>query len=384
MTRAPADIVRAAAVTVAVAAGLLGAVTITALDASPSPFLERRGDRLRLDGRDYRMVGVNAFSMATSWSENFGCGGPIDPDVLFPALPGRAAVRLWAWQGSMATNPRTLTRDWGPLDRVVAAAERHGVVLVLSLASQAGDCDDGHWKDLAWWENGFLERFDEDGYSRTTVPYVDWVREIVVRYRHSPAVGVWELVNEGEASDCPAPYRSWRCYGHLVCPSEDRAARAMRRFFDVVGRMVKTLDPNHLVGSGVIGGGQCGAAGDSYRFLHDSPEIDLASFHDYGAEDQAMPGDPVNGLRRRLEQAASLGKPLLVGESGIRAGDGAAGCRARDERAAAFDRKLAASFGAGADGYLLWDVVAQPAPGCGLDLGVEDPAVTLLRRYRAR
>ena len=42
----------------------------------------------------------------------------------------------------MATNPTTGERDWRPLDRVIDAAERHGVLLVASLGSQHGSCDD--------------------------------------------------------------------------------------------------------------------------------------------------------------------------------------------------------------------------------------------------
>lgn len=360
-----------------------GAATVGALDPSPSPFVELRDNRLVLEGQDFRFVGVNAYSLATDWDQNFGCGGQIDADDLFSRLPERGTARIWAWQGSMATNPRTLTRDWDPLDRVVDAAARHGVKLIMNLASQAGDCDDGHWKDLAWWEAGYRRHYDEDGYSRTTVPYIDWVREIVTRYRNSAAVGMWELVNEGEPSNCPAGYKSWRCYGHLVCPNHSRSALAMREFFDTVGQMVKEIDHNHLIGSGVIGGAQCGTVGPNYRYLHQSRYIDVASYHDYGAEDAAMPGDEVNGLARRITQARSLGKAIVVGEAGITGGSGVAGCRSLNSRAQAFNRKLRAAFDAGADGYLLWDVVARPEAGCRFDIAPNDPSIGILSRYRA-
>ena len=46
----------------------------------------------------------------------------------------------------------------------------------------------------------------------------------------------------------------------------------------------------------------------------------LVQSRDYGADGVPLPGDQWNGLGRRLEQAAALGKPLLVGEIGELAG----------------------------------------------------------------
>jgi hypothetical protein len=193
---------------------------------------------------------------------------------------------------------------------------------------------------------------------------------------------MWELVNESEASDCPSGLAGPRCSGHQRCPSESAAAVALRSFFDIVGSEVKRIDPNHLVESGVIGNGQCGTAGRDYHYVHASPGVDVASYHDYGAPDEAVPGDQWNGLQVRLDQSAAVGKPLVVGEVGIRASDRTSGCPSLARRTRQLHRKLDGQFGAGIKGLLTWNTVTEPYPGCTFDINRDDPAFALIRDYR--
>lgn len=361
---------------------IVGSFATTA-PADNSPYLTRDGTRLEINGRQYRAVGANSYSMATDWGENLGCGGPVDADALFGALPARALVRLWAWQGSMATDPTTPSRNWGPLDRVVAAAERHDAFLIMSLTSQGGECDDGRWKDRAWYDGGYRNHYDEHDYAITSTSYWDYVREIVSRYKDSPAVAMWEPVNEPEASDCAPGYSAWNCWGHLTC-DHTRAATAMRRFFDVIGGEIKRIDPNHLVESGVLGGGQCGTAGEDYSFVHASPGIDVASVHDYGSPDDPMPGDQWNGLAVRLEQMRTLQKPLIVGEAGINAVDSGTGCDTPGDRADKYRRKLDAMFANGVSAFLPWNAAEGKLDQCTYHLSLDDPTLSMFRRYRIR
>lgn len=363
------------------AIGALSLWSVAPAAGPASPFLSHYGTMFVLHGREHRFVGVNAYSLATAWGQNMGCGGPVDPDALFADLPDRSAVRLWAWQGSMATNPSTGLRDWRGLDRVVEAAERHGVLLIMSLTSQGGNCDDGHWKDAAWYGGGYRLRYNADGYAVTTTSYWDYVGEIVGRYAGSPAIAVWEPVNEPEASECAPGYSSWRCFGHAECPDRRVATAALRSFFDAVGKEIKRIDPNHLVGSGVLGTGQCGTAGGDYATVHASRGIDVTSYHDYGAPGEAVPGDAWNGLRARLDQSRALGKPLIVGEVGIEAANGVAGCPGLDRRARQLREKLDGMFGAGVGAVLVWNFMTRPNPGCTFDVSGNDPAFGMLRDH---
>jgi hypothetical protein len=98
------------------------------------------------------------------------------------------------------------------------------------------------------------------------------------------------------------------------------AAQVLRDFVDAAGAEVRARDPRTLITAGLTGGGQCGTPGDEYQFVSASPYVGVVQYHDYGADGVPLPGDQWNGLARGLEQAAALGKPLLVGEIGELAG----------------------------------------------------------------
>ena len=344
--------------------------------ASASSFLTRSGTQLTLDGHPYRVVSLDAYELATDWGQNVGCGGMLDDaalDSFFAGLPSGTAVRIWGFQGSMATNPATHTLNWGPLDRVVAAAAQYNVHLIVSLANQSGNCDDGHWKDAAWYEGGYRTLYPGDGSTIDTMSYWDWVQQIVTRYRNSPAIGMWELVNEPEASTCASGYTMSDCYGHLSCPDEATAAAALRGFYDTVGAEVKALDPNHLVESGADGGPQCGWVGSDAAYVNASRGVDVTSYHDY------TPGQVITSdLQDRIDDSRTLDKPLIVGELGIEAGGTGATCPTLAGREALVSTKVNAMFGDGIAAVLLWGWVPNPAPTCAYDIGAGDPVLSLL------
>ena len=358
-----------------------GASARSAGVAAPVPgppvtgYLARQGTRLFLGGAPYQAVGLNAYELATDWGSNYGCGGKLDDATLerfFASLPAHAMVRAWGFQGAMATNPVTHQRDWTGLDRVVAAAERHGDLLVLALGNQDGSCDDGHWKNAAWYSGGYRQLFPGDGYTVATVSYWDWVHEIVGRYRNSAAIGMWEPVNEPEASECAPGYQKSDCYPHLRC-DETGASAALRSFFDSVGQEIKRVDPNHLVETGSMGGGQCGWAGADFASVSASPGVDVVGYHDYSQ----LPATPTE-LTTRAGEARGLGKPLLVGELGLQATSAGPGCSSRAARLATIQTKSRALLSNGIAGVLLWDWVPDPQAGCSFDIGPGDPVLGAL------
>ncbi len=358
----------------------------TSLSSAPAihfrpGFVTRRGSTLLLDGKPYRFTGVNAYEL-TAGGVNWGCGPAVttaDMDRLFASLRPHSLVRVWAWQGCAAVDVRTKKRNWTGLDRVVSAAGRHNQRLVLVLGGNNGVGEDGHWKDRAWYGGGFTRRFHEDPRTPQTTSYWGYVREIVRRYRNSPAVAIWEPINEPNAIDCDGGVRGPACAesGNWTC-DQDRAMRALRAFFDRVGGEIKRIDPNHLVGSGFVGGTECGVSGNRYGHVHASPGIDVASYHDYWADKPMSTME----LKHRLRIARTLGKPFMVGEAGMRARDGRAGCASTAMRRTRIGRKLTAQFRAGISGFLVWNWVPKPDPGCTFDIGPRDPLLRLLRRFR--
>ena len=357
----------------------LSSVVLTgaaAAEALPSDIISASGTSLVLNGSTYRFAGVDAYELGTEWGVNAGCGAEVSIaqlDQLFASLPPNSLVRFWAFQGTIATNVVTHQLDWGPLDRVFAAATAYHQRLIPVITDQGGTCDGGHWQDPAWYEGGFTQVFDDQSPGQGTTPLSYWVylQDIVNRYKSSPALGMWEPISEAEASTCPAQYQPSNCSGHQTCPYETAAARALRHFFDTVGGEIHALDPDHLVESGLLGGGQCGTQGSDYRYVSASPGIDVLSYHDYYGRAR-VGGDRWNGLAVRFSQAVAVGKPIIGGEVGLLAGT-APGCLSDAARNAALAGKEAAQFKAGSSGVLVWDWVPAITQPCSYDVGPTDP-----------
>lgn len=356
--------------------------------ATKGTFVVRNDNQLMFDDQPYRFTGVNAYEAATYWGNNYGCGQKItDIDGFFGSLTPNTVVRMWAWQGTMAVNPTTKQLDWTGIDRTLAAAEKAGVKVILSLGSQSGSCDDGHWKDKVWYDGGYDSVYNDGvdaGTKRYTVlSYLDYVRAIVSRYKNRPVIAMWEPINEPEVSSCAPGYSEDGCYGHLSCIDKTAASQSLRNFFDKIGGEIKRIDTNHLVESGVIGSGQCGADGTRYQYVHESPVIDVASYHDYGHDDELIPGDQWNGLRARLNQAASINKPLIIGEVGIKAQASLADCMTFTQRRDKMKAKMDAQFPAGIQGFLIWNWWKDNQPSaCAYEtMTFGDPAIDLLNNY---
>ena len=331
----------------------------------------------------YRFTGVNAYELATDFGTNSGCGTMetnAQLNQLFSSLPPNSLVRIWAFQGSMATNVNSHQLDWAPLDRVFAAAAAHDQRLIVALTDQGGTCDGNVWQGPSWYQGGFMQVYNDptttDGSGRTPLSYWDYLQAIVNRYKDSPALGMWEPVSEPEASTCMGNYEPQNCWGHNVCVNETVAASALRYFFNVVGGEIHALDPNHLVESGTMGGGQCGTAGADYAYVSASPGIDVLSYHDYYAG-LPMGGDQWNGLDVRFAQAAALHKPIIGGEVGEDAGT-APGCMTLSQRASDYQAKLQVQLQAGSSGLLAWDWLPAPSSPCTTDTFPGDPLMQLI------
>ena len=338
---------------------------------------------LTLDGLPYTAIGVNAYEIATDWGVDAGCGAMLSNqqlDQFFASLPPNSLVRFWAWQGTTAVNVNTGQIDWAPLDRVFAAAAAYGQRLIPVLAGQGGGCDDGgRWQDPAWYDGGFMQVYNDPALGQGTTPlsYWDYLQAIVNRYKDSPALGMWEPISEAEASTCPLQYEPTNCGGHQTCPDEAAAAQALRYFFDTVGGEIHALDPNHLVEDGLMSNGQCGAINTDWVYVSESPGIDVLSYHDYSDPTVDLPGDQWNGLATRLQEAASIGKPIIGGEMGIGAGTGT-GCLTDAQRSADLVSKIDAQIAQGSSGVLPWDWVPSAQSGCSTDIGPTDAFMSAL------
>lgn len=329
----------------------------------PPGFVRREGGTLTLDGRPYRFKGLNIYNAnAVNWTCWYNLG---EGDRLLQTLDriggAQNAFRAWFFQ-KMATSGGK--RDFSPFDRTLEAARARGLKVVATLADQWDSCETGGYRTETWYQEGYRITPDP-GMPRA---YRDWVAEVVGRYKDHPAILMWQLMNEAEA----APGKDQPC--------SPTAADSLRAFAEDMAALVKGIDPDHLLSLGTLGGGQCGSSWREYEDLHATPGIDLCEYHDYGHPLSPWPGDPWNGLRLRLDQCRALGKPILIGESGIEAREvGSAAMRA-----AAFDAKLRERFAQQVAGELIWhwcDPAYQACDPGSYDLIPGDPTLDVLRRY---
>jgi mannan endo-1,4-beta-mannosidase len=352
--------------------------TKAAAPAAPSPspagFVTRNGTNLFVDGSPYRFAGITANELATYWPVNWGCGPMVtDVDGFFSSLHPGSMVSFTATQVMAFNNKTTQAIDFTGIDRVVHAAERHGDKLTISLAGQSGTCDDGHWKDQAWYDGGYRQAFNDDGRNLSRLSYWDYVHLIVPRYKDSAAVAIWEPIGEPEASNCPPGYLGASCYSHQSCPVG--ATSSLRRFFDTVGAEVKSLDQNHLVGTGSISPQQCGWSAGGYRQVVESPQVDVANYHDYGYETTPLP--PF--LAAALGDAHAANKVFVMDEGGINAGPG---CATTTQRKDQFKAKMDAQFAAGSSGFQAWDWEPGASGACDMTIAPDDPMMGLLLSYQ--
>lgn len=363
-------ITKLAAVIATVALAALGGGFVSAAAPSPGARVTASSDGFALDGQPWWPTGFNAYQLATNWSVNWGCGAMVDLDSYFSALPPHSLTRFNLFQ-ALAINRFTGQLDFGPMDAVFAAAEAHDQMLIPVLAPQDGACEDGVFKGRQWYVDGWTTM--TPGAPRTLMSFRDWTRTAVDRFKGSPSLAAWELVGEPETSTCTDADCSW-----WTRSCEPGAAQVLRDFFDAAGTEVRARDPRTLITAGFTGGGQCGTQGDEYQFVSASPYVDVVQYHDYGADGVPLPGDQWNGLARRLEQAAALGKPLLVGEIGELAGS----CAAIEDRASHIGAKIQGQRDAGAAGALLWAFVPDPRPAeCTYDIGPTDPLWGVVEQF---
>jgi alpha-tubulin suppressor-like RCC1 family protein len=319
-----------------------------------SLFVTRNGTQLLLGGKPFRPIGLNIYNA----NSHGGCWYPMNGSILDDSLTAiggdENAMRAWFFQPLATVSG---VRDWTAFDHTLQTAAAHGVKVIATLENQWIDCDGpnegaGEYKDASWYSGGYASENAPGG----TESYRDWAAEVVSRYKDNPTILGWQLVNEPEVGDCSS------------VPEAD-ATQLLQNFGSDVSGLIKSIDPNHLVSLGTIGGGQCGAQGDDYKSVMSVSTLDLCEFHDY-TPSQLIPGDQWNGLQRRIQQCNELDKPLLVGELGVKPSDvgGSLG-----DRANTVASKLCAQLSAGVAGVLLWAWDKDGSTLNDFDIGPGDP-----------
>jgi mannan endo-1,4-beta-mannosidase len=315
------------------------ALVINSLAASyKEGFVYRDGKNLMLNGATYKFVGFNAYGMTgcetgTPWSQ-------AQIDAYFRSLPPASVTRIWAFKQRSSN-----------LDLVVSRAEAHGQKLVMTLGNGLRNCesgtfytgeDNGATMGTAWFQSGYKGA------------WMDWVRTAVGKYKNSPAVGMWEVSNEG---------------GHHGSSNSDVSVSVMKPYYDTVSAAIKGIDAQHLVSTGALAaytyGGESG-----YQSIHSSANIDVVSFHEYDG------GTLSNHFPTAIKVANNLNKPLMVGETGQPWGSITTG----QSRADYLKKRLDGYLAGGAVGVLPWNYGQGNYGGWTIFPG--DASATMVTNYK--
>lgn len=326
---------------------------------SVSSFVQRNGRQLILNGEDFKSIGVNRYNLLTTGGTPYvGCAGVFsDADLVswFSEVKnmGGTSVRFWLFQ-SFTKGGTDFTR----LDYLLQLASENGIKVIPVLENQWADCTEAGYKTVEWYKDGYKSQ-----YGTYALSYRDYVARVVSAYKNNPTIMLWQLMNEAETDH-----------------------QALYTFAEDMTGLVKSLDSNHLVSLGTIGSGQKGAQETQYRTLHAIPTIDVVEYHDYHAEEMPFPDyDNFNSLKVRFSDAITLDKPMIMGESGIKANCLDDKCYTTARRAELFRAKLDEFFKRGGAAYLLWSYRDHAgAPHDSFNFLPGDPLVSVMRNQAAK
>lgn len=293
-------------------------------------FVRVEGGRLVLDGEPFAFVGTNCYYLQEEGARELlgweGFGGRVEEAFRKVSRLGLPVVRAWAFNDD-PENPAAM--QVAPLvpseaglrgmDLVLETAARHGVRLVLSLGNYWSDYG-GVRQYLLWHglDPSRPERFFRD--EAVVSHYAEHVERLMgrkstrtgLRWGEDPTVLAWELLNEprgaglgdrGEALAAWVDRLATRLRGaarQLVATGEEGFAD------DLAGRAGPEVPPRRACQS----------------FGANAAAVDLASIHLYpeawGFRRGAFAEAGARWIATRADEAARLGRPLVVGEVGLR------------------------------------------------------------------
>ncbi|PVF99913.1 glycoside hydrolase [Serendipita vermifera] len=218
----------------------------------PRGFVTTKGTKFRLDNKDFAFVGSNSY-----WLPLLTTKEDVDLTLKDARAAGIKVMRTWGFNAINATElPTALSTNltyyqiWNGtrfdtnygaqglqrLDYVVKAAERFGVKLILAFTNNWGGY--GGADLYVQWIKGVRthDTFFTD--PAVIAEYQRYVKIIVNRYKDSPAIFAWELMNEA------------RCLGELPSGPDCPGKRVVGKWYKQQSDYVRKLDPYHMISTG--------------------------------------------------------------------------------------------------------------------------------------
>jgi hypothetical protein len=167
---------------------------------------------------------------------------------------------------------------------------------------------------------------------RYQLHYLPFVEQMVHAFKDDPAVLMWELGNEFALHPQPAP--------------EVKVAQSFRQFTGVATKLIKSISPTHLTGTGLVHFNHVHSPFEdrkaAARELYGIPTLDAISLHYYAHDAE------YDQMRIDIEVAKSLQKPFYVGEIGMERDTG--------DRVAFLDREIRIKRSEGAFMIMPWNL----------------------------
>ena len=311
-------------------------------DQNPSPqtqqvsFVQTQGAHFELGGRPFYFQGTNFYRLGIIEKQ---------PDDLVPAILRQFAdhdikvLRLWAFScgtahpmiraivdGTVQYDEEALRR----LDLVVASARDADVKLIMPLVNYETE-----YCSMGWWAQQVTGQTDRQLFYRdaqikqlfhrhiaTLLDRVNTVNR--TRYRDEPAIMAIELANEPHTED---RYE----VAHGLAPGS-----LLRGWLDETSRLIRQLDPNHLIATGEEGYKVAPSdrdEGSRHAWLSDGtkgadyvgnlslPNVDFATVHAYPDHWQIPVADfdwfDQHYIGDRADRAHEVGKPIVLEETGF-------------------------------------------------------------------
>jgi mannan endo-1,4-beta-mannosidase len=328
-------------------AAVTASLAIPPANAAPSPFVRREGTRFTLGGKPYHYVGANIWYGAyLGASAAFGDRARLSRELDALKELGVTNLRILAsaeegpLRNSVKPGFRTRGNAWNPalldgLDHCLAEMGKRGMKAVLYLTN-FWEWSGGMATYLYYVTGKYVDMNDPahpwPAFPNATAQFYankqavalmhDWVRALVGRtnritgtaYADDPTIMAWQLANEprpGGSPETAAPLLS-----------------AFHEWVQGTARLIKSIDPNHLVSTGSEGLKGTVESPEIYLKEHGFPEIDYATAHIWPlnwswVDARNLAGTNEAGLAKVREYvtqhtalATRLGKPLVIEEFG--------------------------------------------------------------------
>ncbi|KAI0815126.1 glycoside hydrolase [Irpex lacteus] len=320
--------------------------------APPRGFVTARGTKFELDGKPFAFVGANSY-----WLPLLTTQADVEHTFQSMQAAGVKVLRTWGFNAINGSelagakesgltyyqvwNSSQWTLNEGPqglqrLDNVIETAGKYGIKVILAFTNNwvgyggmelyinwiagAGNTHDVFYTD-----------------PRIIASYQSYVRTIVERYKNSPNIFAWELMNEARCSgDLPS--------GPSCTPAS--GAESLLKWYKSQSDFVRSLDPHHLITTGGEGhffwkkprtywfdsqlvsdynwNGQAGEDFDRNLAL---PNIDFATYHlypqtwypelDTPGSNFSVAGWGLEWINDHIKAGNKANKPIVLEEFGV-------------------------------------------------------------------